>query len=664
MERLQDQYYRHVREIIIIIIFLRICYLCDDRPGHVDFTIEVERSLRVLDGAIAVFDGVSGVEPQSETVWRQANKYHVPRLCFLNKMDRLGANFYRCVEMIEKQLDTIPLVLHLPIGIEKDFVGIVDLVHNTAVIWENEDLGAKYKIYPIEEAPIADDLKALAKDYRAKLVERVVEQDEEVLMNYLDGIEPSEEQVKQCIRKGTLKFAFTPILAGSSFKNKGVQTLLDAVVDYLPSPLDRPAIQGVSESNSSHIIERPADDNQPIAALAFKLMNDPYVGTLTFTRVYSGVLRSGMTVKNSVKGKVERIGRMLQMHANERTEVKAARAGDIVALVGLKDTITGETLCDPNDPVILEKMDFPDPVIKLAVEPKTKADQEKLGVVLHRLAREDPSFRFSRDEETGQTTLEGMGELHLEIIVDRMRREFHMDCNIGEPQVAFREAITESAVIDYLHKKQSGGAGQFARVKIAFSPNNAEEDDEEGRIAGLQELDFGNDVKGGTVPKEYVPAIEKGIKHVLKHGLIAGFPVVGVKARLLDGQAHEVDSSSLAFEIAGQGATREGLRKCKARLKEPIMRVDIIAPEESIGDIIGDLSSRRGQIVEVGDRGTSKTIRALVPLACMFQYVSSLRSVSKGRAQYTMELDHYDFCPVSVEKELTAKYLSKTGSDD
>lgn len=616
----------------------------------------MERSLRVLDGAVAVFDGVAGVEPQSETVWRQANKYNVPRMCFLNKMDRMGANFYRCVDMIEKQLETVPLVLQLPIGVEADFVGVIDLVANTAVIWDNEELGAKFKIYPLSEAPavVTADLKAKAASYRSKLIELAVEHDEEALMGYLEGEEPSEEKLKDCIRKGTIAFAFTPIITGTAFKNKGVQTLLDAVVDYLPSPLDRPAIQGVDEKDESVAIERPSSDEQPFAALAFKLMNDPFVGTLTFARIYSGVLRSGSAVRNSVKAKSERVGRMLQMHANERTEVKEARAGDIIALVGLKDTTTGDTLCDPDHAVVLERMDFPEPVIKIAVEPKTKADQEKMGLALNRLAKEDPSFRFSRDEETGQTTIEGMGELHLEIIVDRMKREFKVEANVGEPQVAYREAITQPATVEYTHKKQSGGAGQFAKVKLVFEPvEDAEATD----------LVFQSEIKGGAIPKEYIPGVEKGIESVLCSGAVAGFPVLGLKATLIDGAFHDVDSSVLAFEIAGRAATRDGLRKCKSRLKEPIMKVDVISPEEFLGEVIGDINSRRGQIMELGERGQLRTVSALVPLANMFQYVSTLRSLSKGRAQYTMVLHSYDFVPTNVEKELQAKFRPKDADD-
>lgn len=625
-----------------------------DTPGHVDFTIEVERSLRVLDGAIAVFDGVAGVEPQTETVWRQANKYKVPRMCFLNKMDRTGANFYRCIDMIKKQLETVPAILHLPIGTESDFVGVVDLVANTAVIWENEDLGAKFKVWPLADAPVPDELKEKAAKYRAELIEIAVEQDEEALMEYLEGKEPSLSKLKECIRKGTLNFAFTPIITGTAFKNKGVQTLLDAVVDYMPSPLDRPPIQGVDAVDTSIVIERPSDDNAPFAALAFKIMNDPFVGTLTFTRIYSGVLQAGSSVKNTVKGKTERIGRMLQMHANERTEVKEARAGDIVAVVGLKDTVTGDTLCDEKSPVILERMEFPKPVIKIAVEPKTKADQEKMGLALNRLAKEDPSFRFNRDDETGQTTIEGMGELHLEIIVDRMKREFKVECNVGEPQVAYRESITQEATIDYTHKKQSGGSGQYAKIKIEFAPK---EDAAEG------EVEFVSEIKGGAVPKEYIPGVQKGIESVLGAGVIAGFPVLGIKATLVDGAYHDVDSSVLAFEIAGRAATREGLRKCKSRLKEPIMKVDVQTPEEFMGEVIGDINSRRGQIAELGERGNLRTVSAMVPLANMFQYVSSLRSLSKGRASYSMELANYDFVPPNVEKELAAKF-KPAGSDD
>jgi elongation factor G len=638
-----------------------------DTPGHVDFTIEVERSLRVLDGAVAVFDGVAGVEPQTETVWRQANKYGVPRMCFFNKMDRTGANFYRCLEMVKKQLETIPLVLQLPIGEEENFVGVIDLVANTAVIWDNGELGANYEVYPLESAPlpVTDELREKAAEYRAEMIELAVEQDEDVLMEYLEGKEPSIEALKRCIRTGTLGFKFTPIVTGTAFKNKGVQTLLDAIVDYMPSPLDRPAITGVDEKDIEKAISRPSSDDEPFAALAFKIMNDPFVGSLTFTRIYSGVLDSGSTVRNSVKGKAERIGRMLQMHANERTEVKRARAGDIIAIVGLKDTTTGDTLCDPAVPCILERMEFPVPVIKIAVEPKTKADQEKMGLALNRLGKEDPSFRYSRDEETGQTTIEGMGELHLEIICDRMKREFKVECNIGEPQVAYREAITQAATVEYTHKKQSGGSGQYAKIKIEFAPKVVDPDAEESK-GGVtnSEVEFISEIKGGSVPKEYIPGVQKGIESVLSAGVIAGFPVLGIKATLIDGAYHDVDSSVLAFEIAGRAATREGLRKCKSRLMEPVMKVDVQSPEEYLGDVIGDLNARRGQIEELGERGNFRTVSCLVPLANMFSYVSTLRSLSKGRAQYSMVLDKYDFVPPNVEKVLAEKYLSKSGPDD
>jgi len=557
--------------------------------------------------------------------------------------------------MIEKQLETVPMVLHLPIGIESDFAGVIDLVTDTAIIWDNEELGATFKVYPVAEAPIPQELKEKAVTYRSKLVELAVEQDEEALMSYLEGVEPTVDKIKECIRKGCLTFAFTPIITGSAFKNKGVQCLLDAIVDYMPCPLDRPAIKGVDANDVTLEIERASSDSTPFSSLAFKIMNDPFVGTLTFTRIYSGVLQTGTQVKNSVKNKMERVGRMLQMHANERTEVKEARAGDIVALVGLKDTVTGDTLCDPDNAVILERMDFPEPVIKIAVEPKTKADQEKMGLALNRLAKEDPSFRYNRDDETGQTTIEGMGELHLEIIVDRMKREFKVECNVGEPQVAYREAITQAATVDYTHKKQSGGSGQFAKIKVNFEPF------EEGNVG---DVEFVSEIKGGAVPKEYIPGVQKGIESVLGNGVVAGFPVLGIKATLVDGSYHDVDSSVLAFEIAGRAATREGLKKCKSRLKEPVMKVDVVSPEEFLGEVIGDLNSRRGQIAELGERGNMRTVSALVPLANMFQYVSSLRSLSKGRAQYSMVLHSYDFVPPNVEKELTAKFKPSADDDE
>lgn len=624
-----------------------------DTPGHVDFTLEVERSLRVLDGAVACFDGVAGVEPQTETVWRQADKYKVPRMCFLNKMDRTGANFYFCVDTIVDLLGATPAVLQLPIGSEGDFLGVIDLVTMEAIMWRGEDLGASYDVVPLDEVtdePLVDDaLKAKAKEWREKLVELAVEQDEDALMEYLEGNEPDTETLKKLIRQGTLNLSFTPVLTGTAFKNKGVQPLLDAVVDYLPSPVDVLAIKGVKEGSDEEVV-RNSSDAEPFSALAFKVANDPFVGTLTFTRIYSGALEAGTSVYNSVKGKNERIGRMLEMHANDRTEIKHAVAGDIVALVGLKDTTTGETLCDKNNAVILEKMDFPEPVIKVAVEPKTKADQQKMSDALIRLAAEDPSFRFSRDEETGQTIIEGMGELHLEIIVDRMMREFNVEANVGAPQVSYREAITAPAEIDYTHKKQSGGSGQYARVKIQFEPK--EFSDEEGSM----DFEFASDIKGGSVPKEYIPGVVKGIESVLGSGVVAGYPVLGMKATLVDGAYHDVDSSVMAFEIAGRAATREGLRKAKPRLMEPLMQVDVTTPEEYMGDVLGDINSRRGQVGDLGERGNTKTISALVPLANMFQYVSTLRSMSKGRANYSMKLANYDFVPPNIEAELKAGF--------
>ena len=618
-----------------------------------DFTLEVERSLRVLDGAIAVFDGVAGVEPQTETVWRQADKYKVPRMCFLNKMDRTGADFYFCVNTIIELLGATPAVLQLPIGTESDFLGVIDLITMEAVVWRGEDLGASYDRIPLDECndvPLVDDaLKAKAREWHDKLVELAVELDEDVLMEYLEGEEPDVPTLKRLIRQGTLGLSFVPVLTGTAFKNKGVQPLLDAVVDFMPSPLDVLAIAGVDEAEQP--IVRLSSDAEPMSALAFKVATDPFVGTLTFARIYSGVMEAGTSVYNSVKGKNERIGRMLQMHANDRTEIKSAVAGDIIALVGLKDTTTGETLCDRENAVILEKMDFPEPVIKIAVEPKTKGDQQKMSEALIRLAAEDPSFRFSRDEETGQTIIEGMGELHLEIIVDRMKREFNVECNVGAPQVSYREAITAPAEVDYTHKKQSGGSGQYARIKVQFEPK--EFSDEEGSM----DFEFVSDVKGGNVPKEYIPGVQKGIESVLGQGVVAGFPVLGLKATLIDGASHDVDSSVMAFEIAGRAATREGLRKAKARLMEPLMQVDITTPEEYMGDILGDINSRRGMVGDLGERGNVKTISALVPLANMFQYVSTLRSMSKGRANYSMKLANYDFVPPNVEEELKKGFV-------
>eukprot|EP00178_Gracilaria_changii_P000263 TRINITY_DN102_c0_g1_i1.p1 TRINITY_DN102_c0_g1~~TRINITY_DN102_c0_g1_i1.p1 ORF type:complete len:871 (-),score=156.10 TRINITY_DN102_c0_g1_i1:7389-10001(-) len=617
-----------------------------DTPGHVDFSIEVERSLRVLDGAIAVFDSVSGVEPQTETVWRQANRYGVPRMCFCNKMDRVGADFFMTVQMIIDNLDATPAVLQLPIGAESDFVGVVDLVEMRAIIWEEESLGAKFRY---DEIPA--DLVEQANEYREKLVELVVEMDDDVLTAYLEGEEISTEALKHCIRKGTMGSKFVPVVCGTAFKNKGVQPLLDAIVDYMPSPLDVDAIKGI-DANTGEEIVRKSSDEEPFSALAFKIATDPFVGSLTFTRVYSGVVKQGETLINTVKGKKERVGRMLLMHANDREDVKEARAGDIVALVGLKDTTTGETLCMAENQVILEKMDFPEPVIKVAVEPKTKADTEKMGEALVKLAQEDPSFRFSRDEESNQTVIEGMGELHLEIIVDRMKREFKVDCTVGAPTVSYREAITRKGKIDYTHKKQSGGSGQFARVSLEFEPIEATE----GEDDETAEFEFISQIKGGSIPKEYIPGVRKGLEMELRNGILAGFPMLNFRATLVDGSYHDVDSSVLAFEIAARAAFREGVRKCGPRLMEPIMRVEVTTPEESIGDVIGDLNSRRGAIQGLGERGKAKTVSANVPLSELFSYVSNLRSMTKGRASYNMFLHGYELVPPNIEQEVAAQY--------
>jgi elongation factor G len=609
-----------------------------DTPGHVDFTIEVERSLRVLDGAVAVFDSVAGVEPQSETVWRQADKYGVPRICFINKMDRIGADFSRCVAMIDDRLGARPLVLQLPIGVESEFAGVVDLVGMRAIIWRDESLGAEFDIVDIPAALLSE-----AKTMRARLVEAAVEQDDAVLEAYLAGDEPDARTLERCIRRGTIAGAFVPVLCGAAFKNKGVQPLLDAVVAYLPAPTDIAAIKGV-RLGTNQPVERHASDAEPFAALAFKIMSDPFVGSLTFVRVYSGVLASGGQVLNSVKNGRERIGRMLQMHANHREDIKEARAGDIVALAGLKNTMTGDTLCDPHNPVVLERMEFPEPVIEIAVEPKTKGDQEKMGQALARLATEDPSFRVTVDQESGQTVIKGMGELHLEIIVDRMKREFKVDANVGAPQVAYRETISRSAEVDYTHKKQTGGAGQFARVKLRFEP-----------LPPGSGFEFENAVVGGTVPKEFVPAVEKGLRASSETGVLAGFPVIDLTARLFDGAYHEVDSSALAFEIAARAAFKEGVMKAAPKLLEPVMRVEVVTPEAYMGDVIGDLNSRRGQVTGMDTRGNARVIDAMVPLANMFGYVNTLRSMSQGRAQYTMHFDHYEQVPQAVADEVRAK---------
>ncbi len=608
-----------------------------DTPGHVDFTVEVERCLRVLDGAVTVFDGVAGVEPQSETVWRQADKYHVPRICFVNKMDRMGANFFRCVDMIVDRLGAIPAVVELPIGVESDFKGVVDLVEMKAYVWHTEDLGAHY-----DTVEIPDDLRNQANQYHKKLVETVVEADDEAMEKYLEGEEISVDILKKCLRKGTITAKFVPVLCGTAFKNKGVQPLLDAVVAYLPSPEDLCEVKCTTPDGEPAV--RKLVKDEPLSGLAFKIMTDPFVGSLTFFRVYSGTIESGSTVLNSIKDKPERIGRMLLMHANKREEIKVAHAGDIIALVGLKNTTTGDTLCDANKPVILEKMDFPEPVIEIAIEPNTKADQEKMGLALARLATEDPSFKVSTDIESGQTIMKGMGELHLEIMVDRLRREYKVDAKIGAPQVAYRETITKQNEIDYTHKKQTGGAGQFARVKIVFEPLQPGE----GFI-------FDNKIVGGAIPKEYIPGVLKGLQSAKETGVIAGFPMIDFKATLIDGAFHPVDSSVLAFEIAARAAFREGIIKCSPRLLEPIMKVDVVTPEDYMGDIIGDLNSRRGQVSEMSQLGNAKQISAMVPLSNMFGYVNTLRSMSQGRAQFSMLFDHYDQVPQNVADEIKKK---------
>jgi elongation factor G len=608
-----------------------------DTPGHVDFTIEVERSLRVLDGAVACFDGVAGVEPQSETVWRQAEKYNVPRMCFINKLDRTGANFDMCVGMIKDRLGARPAVLYLPIGIESSFKGLVDLVENRAIIWLDESLGAKFEYHPIP-----DDLKDAAAEARMHLIEMAVEQDDDVMESYLEGNEPDRDTLKRLIRKGTLNFSFVPVLCGSAFKNKGVQPLLDAVVDYLPSPLDIPAIEGINPDKDTPET-REASDSAPFSALAFKIMNDPFVGTLTFARIYSGKLEKG-TVLNSVKDKREKIGRMLLMHANNREDIETAYAGDIVAIAGLKETTTGDTLCDQNKPIILERMEFPDPVIEVAVEPKTKADQEKMGIALNRLAAEDPSFRVTTDHESGQTIIKGMGELHLEILVDRMKREFNVEANVGAPLVAYREYLAKPVELTYTHKKQSGGSGQFGEVKVKVVPGE--------RGSGFQ---FVDEIKGGNIPREYIPSVEKGMRETAETGALIGFPIVDFEVHLLDGKYHDVDSSALAFEITGRGAMREAAQRAGIKILEPIMKVEVVTPEDYLGDVIGDINSRRGQILGTDSRGNAQVVEAMVPLANMFGYVNQLRSFTQGRAQYTMQFSHYDEVPQNVADEVKAK---------
>ena len=610
-----------------------------DTPGHVDFTIEVERSLRVLDGAIALLDANAGVEPQTETVWRQADKYNVPRLIFVNKMDKTGADFYRCVEMIGSRLGAKAVVMQLPIGAETEFKGVVDLIEMNALVWRNEELGAAWDIVEIPA-----DLKEKAAKYREALIEAAVEVDDDAMTAYLEGEMPNNDTIRRLIRRGTVDVKFFPVFAGSAFKNKGVQPLLDGVIDYLPAPIDIPAIKGIDVKTEAEV-ERHADDSEPLSMLAFKIANDPHMGSLTFCRIYSGSLEQGAMLENTVKGKRERVGRMFQMHANSREQITEAFAGDIVAIVGLKDTTTGDTLAPTNAQVILERMIFPEPVIDIAVEPKSKADQEKMGLALARLAAEDPSFRVKTDEESGQTIISGMGELHLDIIVDRMRREFKVEANIGAPQVAYRETVTRKVEEDYTHKKQSGGSGQFARIKIVVEPAPAGE--------GFK---FTSAIVGGSVPKEYVPGVAKGVESVMSAGVLIGFPVVDVNVTLVDGAYHDVDSSVLAFEIAARAGFREALKKAGPKLLEPIMKVEVTTPEDYMGDVIGDLNSRRGQIQGTENRGVIQVVNAFVPLANMFGYVNSLRSMSQGRAQYTMQFDHYEQVPQAVADEVQAKY--------
>ena len=611
-----------------------------DTPGHVDFTIEVERSLAVLDGAVCVLDANAGIEPQTETVWRQADRYKVPRIVFVNKMDKIGADYYNCVSMIKDRTGAKALPINIPIGSENNFEGIVNLITMKEWVWKSEDLGASWEIRDIRP-----ELQDKADELRAQLIEMAVEQDDEWTERFLEGEEPSVNDLHILIRKGTLSMTFVPVLCGSAFKNKGVQPMLNAVIDYLPGPLDVPPYEGFKPGDTSetrNIIRKPSDD-EPLSGLAFKIMNDPFVGSLTFVRIYSGVLKKGDSILNSTKGKKERVGRMMVMHSKDREEIDEAFAGDIVALAGLKETTTGDTLCDAVNSVVLETMTFPDPVIEIAVEPKSKNDQEKMSAGLARLAAEDPSFRVSTDLESGQTIMKGMGELHLDILIDRLKREFKVEANIGAPQVAYRETITKEVEVDYTHKKQSGGAGQFARIKMIFTP-----DKEDG-------YSFKNSVVGGNVPKEYIPGVEKGIKIQKETGVVAGFPVIDFKAELVDGASHDVDSSVLAFEIAARAAFREAMNKAAAKLLEPIMKVEVVTPEDYMGDIIGDLNSRRGNVGGMDQRGNARVIDCMVPLANMFGYVNTLRSMSQGRAQFTMQFDHYDQVPQAVADEVIAK---------
>ncbi len=613
-----------------------------DTPGHVDFTIEVERSLAVLDGAVCVLDANAGVEPQTETVWRQADRYKVPRIVFVNKMDKIGASFQNCVDMILDRTGAKPCPIQLPIGAENSFSGMVDLITMKEWVWQGEDLGATWT-----QQEVRPELLETAQKMRSEMIEIAVEMDDEIMENYLDGNEPTVDEIRKLIRLGTLNMTFVPVLCGSAFKNKGVQPLLNAVIDFLPSPLDVPAYLGFKpgDVNEERNIERSADDGQPFSGLAFKIMNDPFVGSLTFLRIYSGVVKKGDSFLNSTKGKKERIGRMMMMHSINREEIEEAYAGDIIALAGLKDTTTGDTICDSSSPVVLETMTFPDPVIEIAIEPKTKNDQEKMSAGLQRLAAEDPSFRIETDLESGQTIMKGMGELHLDILVDRLKREFKVEANIGAPQVAYRETISVEAEVDYTHKKQSGGAGQFARVKMVITPTETGEG-----------YSFESKIVGGVIPKEYIPGVEKGIQSVMDSGPLAGFPVIDFKVSLIDGAYHDVDSSVLAFEIAGRAALRDGLRKAGAKLLEPVMKVEVVTPEDYTGSIIGDLTSRRGMVTGQETRGNAIVVNAFVPLANMFGYINNLRSMSSGRAQFTMIFDHYETVPSNISEEIQAKY--------
>ena len=610
-----------------------------DTPGHVDFTIEVERSLAVLDGAVCVLDANAGVEPQTETVWRQADRYKVPRVVFVNKMDKIGADFFNCVDMIKDRTGATPLPIHMPIGAENEFAGLINLITMQEWVWTSEDLGASWELRDIRP-----ELKDKAEEMRAELIEIAIEQDDDAMEKFLEGEEPDIETLQGLIRKGTLNMSFVPVLCGSAFKNKGVQPMLNAVIDYLPGPLDVPSYMGFKPGDDAETrdIERKADDAQPFSGLAFKIMNDPFVGSLTFVRIYSGKLSKGESLINSTKGDRERVGRMMMMHSNNREEIDEAFAGDIVALAGMKGTTTGDTLCDPVNQVVMETMTFPDPVIEIAIEPKSKNDQEKMSTGLQRLAAEDPSFRVSSDIESGQTIMRGMGELHLDILVDRLKREFKVEANIGAPQVAYRETITREIEVDYTHKKQSGGSGQFARIKLRFAP------------LADGGFEFSNSVVGGSVPREFIPGVEKGLKQAKETGVIAGFPVIDFKVELVDGASHDVDSSVLAFEIAARAAFREAMDKAAPRLLEPVMKVEVLTPEDYVGDIIGDLNSRRGQVGGMDQRGNARAIDAMVPLANMFGYINTLRSMSQGRAQYSMQFDHYEQVPQAVADEVRA----------